>query len=1349
MPDNLESNIEKLRLLHTILKEVEGSLDSSSSAAQNLTSIINNLSQAISEVGKYSVSLEQIEKAITAITSGAGAQVRLGNVGRFRTGEVSQKLGYTPTTDPEEIEFRKFAALESSKSSENLKKLVAEEEKRLTAAIEEEVNKRISLRAQEREEIQRYKESLQSLRDLAAEREQTVTRVVSGTEISEPARIITEETTSRELTDEELNVIGGQKEADEIARNIQHSINQFKDLKVGEDQLKALNKELEDLGIQSDKFTTFKEKVVDADAGIVKISGNIKLASGKLKEFTKYVDENGQMFDKLPEKITYTADKLDSIFGPELSERVRTTAQELGFDPEDIQEPIDQYADGMRRIKFEKENLAGVTERLTLMTDKYGNVLVDTQKRFRTFFSSIRRNIGEMVKWSAAVVVVWGSLRKLNDLVDLAIKNESELANVAIVLGKNTEDLRDIFDSAAKAAAATGESVDGVIEGYTLAYRATAQYSNEAERAAVTQKLLTDALVLSKLSTLDQAKSIDVLVAGLTQLGKSLDQGDELLNKWMATTKASNVDMRTLAESYSIMGTSAENAGLNMDDLNGIVATLAKAFPYSATEVANSARAIISAFQTESAEEELVKFGISIRNSSGEIRDFMELLEEIAMRYQQGIISNADLQGLSRTLVGGVRRGAQFEALIKDFDNIGKVSVASSEAQADAYDALDVKLNTVQTSLTELSNAFQSLAFTLGEEGGVLDILKSLIGVLDEVLGGIEGVIKGLGTAGPLLLGTLAAGGIAGSSGRRSLAGMLGMTVGGLPFLPAKMQTGLQQGIMGKPDLTFATIGIGAQIASNIIEGLENEDLGSALGQVGGNIGGAFVGYLVGGPFGALIGSAIGEGFVENILQYEYDFKNFFDNVFTDAQEKSSEDEGVVDKRAKLEEKAAEQAAKVIPPFEAAIGSALFSGVLGDIGRKFGSKLPEMTEQQYAIYRAGGILSRPQDYTEEEVKNAQELVKIMQEINKLRQQGEGFNAPKEVSEVVREQTRLLKEYESVLAQISKEQKTALREEFLAGQINIRDYKTALDQLASSGDVATQFFVAFGDTFIEMNDNITNAEDAFEAFTKVMTKGAREVYNELVTIVNEIAVLENSLGSLSGADLTAAKEQIASLKVEASELTNALMLEINRSMLKIPSVITLDELNPQDVAAVIARATELSEDEVAAMIENGLIKGFSTIGEVLATLEPFLLQAGENGGYYYAQGFFSKFLDPAFQQLVEEGLIKPVETASRSLKVFDFPSTQWGAIESRMTGLAEMLRSQGFGDVLDYQDYVALFSDNVARPITADLTLLQLAMQELIDVNEKQLQGIYNLPTDASFVVLVVERQLVTQLHMVY
>ena len=85
-------------------------------------------------------------------------------------------------------------------------------------------------------------------------------------------------------------------------------------------------------------------------------------------------------------------------------------------------------------------------------------------------------------------------------------------------------------------------------------------------------------------------------------------------------------------------------------------------------------------------------------------------------------------------------------------------------------------------------------------------------------------------------------------------------------------------------------------------------------------------------------------------------------------------------------------------------------------------------------------------------------------------------------------------------------------------------------------------------------------------------------------------------------------------------------------------------------------------------------------------------------------------------------------------MLDIPSTQRGRLTAALERAARVLESFAPGYQLNPQDLGVIFSDNVTDILHVDMLQLQLALRELVELNRDQLDGIYNLPSDATFFV---------------
>jgi TP901 family phage tail tape measure protein len=84
-------------------------------------------------------------------------------------------------------------------------------------------------------------------------------------------------------------------------------------------------------------------------------------------------------------------------------------------------------------------------------------------------------------------------------------------------------------------------------------------------------------MILSQLAGIEQAEALDTLVGALRQAKLELTDGSQIMDSWIAVSKNANVSINTLASTYAIVGTAAEDAGISFDALNGMAAALAEA----------------------------------------------------------------------------------------------------------------------------------------------------------------------------------------------------------------------------------------------------------------------------------------------------------------------------------------------------------------------------------------------------------------------------------------------------------------------------------------------------------------------------------------------------------------------------------------------------------------------------------------------------------------------------------------------------------------------------------------------------------------------------------------------------
>lgn len=1009
---------------------------------------------------------------------------------------------------------------------------------------------------------------------------------------------------------------------------------------------------------------------------------------------------------------------------------------------------------GLQEMTVISGDAENAGRRMSVRWDEMNNIFQVSQGRFRTFTDAMTRNIAEVAKWSASVAVVYGSIDALNRLVQQAISNQAKLAEVQIVLGTSSENLNGIFREALTIARATGSSVDGVLDSYTDAIRVTAGIADETERFREANKLLSDSLVLSKLGAFEQKEAMDLLIASLNQINSPLSEGSVLLDKWVATTKVAGVGLKDLATAFSITAGAAEIAGIQVggmeDELSGLIAMIAEQFPYEGRELGNRVRALIAGFGDPSRQGTLFNLGVSPVDAEGQIRPWLDIMRELNSLYTQQILTEKQIGDIAGN---NARERNILIASIKNLTRAEMISAETANSSGAAQQALGIQLETVQTAINKMSNAFANLAQTLGTDGGVLEAVTTIVEGLTSLINVLNAVVQATGTAGVALTTFLAGSAIYGSAFKIS-----GGLIGGLSRIPG----GTQRRAVGG-NLTAAAVSEGRfsesglmvesmlsplrTFAGNILPGLIATGINAALieenrtgERVGAQIAGAFVGSFMG-PMGSVIGSQIALGFVEAVEQRR-DFKGIGEEIsqafLLSLTREADTNQSGQQRRENDLDRYLEQTSSERDWFLDI--ADVIAGGLNDFVRFFssGDKGTEYFQR---------LTDRGVDPTI--------LSKIIEEISlgesqigwdRLDQVGDslsrGSATPQEINKLLGD---LLKAQEIVVQNIEKQ------EEWNKSISNLPNNK--IDELNAQLREAWLDDRIDDKTFIERTDRIQNAalqaEGALRAFaqdtplTDLLGVESLEEAKDLLTefyLLADPAVAQKTQTLFNVPEDT--EDKLKAINEQVKEYA-FLVLNAERSNLRLsiddieaPSVIDVADFNSQDeinewLSHADYLATVYTEALAASIAANqGIaIDAAREMAQEMvdAQREIHILYANDMYAPYETAG--KQFLDVARNQIKQQN---QQQRTSFGVQDIDLPSSSWGQIQKTMNYFGSQLGQLGY--IQNKSPQLVKFSDGTMMVKDVDSQLLQLALNELIEVNRDQLEGIYNLPSDASFYV---------------
>ncbi len=1084
-----------------------------------------------------------------------------------------------------------------------------------------------------------------------------------------------------------------------------------------------------------------------------------------------------EQYQKYLDQTKYSLSNITQLLGQVRSKNIEAFAKKQGFGLEDLKTLQVLEPSGAVVAKFNQlDEASNVMRKLEISTDKFGVVTDRTNKRLLSFTDSVIRNTSEVLRWSIGVGIIYGGMAKLQELVTLAIDNEAKLADVTVTLGNAQRAVNDIFADAADVANLAGESINDVLEAYTMTYRAVGGVADPIERTTAANKLLNDSMILNKLSGLDSAESIDVLSGSLRQLqGKeetvsnAFGRGTELLDKWVATTRRANVDLATLATAFSVTGETALSSGMSIEELNAVIAVLSeKIGGLGGKETGNAVRALIGGVYQEQAAEILNRYGIAVKDSSDQMRDFLDISEDIYNLYRSGLISEDQLNKISYVLGGGVRRGQQYRAFLSDQQRIQEIVVAQENATGAAQEALARKTDTTQTAITKLGNSFQTLAQILGTDGGVLDALRAILTISTGLVDAFSKVSSILGSmtvpAAMLALGAMYFRGGSGGEKLASLKGNMGAFTGGLAtnvlsMLPgmgglSKEQTIKTYGGIGglgykmEPATKAATIGerigsatskYGLGILAGSLPALsrygEGDKAGAAI-QVGGAIAGALL--TKGSVIGSVIGSAIAGSFVDATKRKEGEFEEFYKEVFLNSIPKEKDTSKGVGLTP--QEQASSQIFK-----QFGLGFEGFGRWAANLGSKITGESPLEYAYNFASKKniaKSGLLYRGI--------NQENLIPGIEKAGKY--------IPENIPETESAMYKLQKEFEVAFSDyingIAESSRKELQTAMSNREIKPTAYKEELTATYGLEATLSRMFIAINGEQAKTAELTEDNKKIFQEYSDVILNATTEDRDAISTLVTEILDLnkvmeelkgkapevttefgDDSLNAADAAGLAKEKLEELLLVINAVKEANVENLALN---VKFPEIVDLTGYSQQETRMIENLAKQWEKMKMSTGISQGLFTQ-EDVDAMYAALDPFWVQLGDSAKENLTYGIISalqdsSLLDAAANWLEQMGKIAKDEMSSAlDFQTMDVTSGQLYSVLTNQ--YPQMLKTlEGYGYQPDETSIIPVLKDGIVAPLKYDWKIVQYLLSQILDTEKKQLDGLYNLPSDSTFFV---------------
>ena len=378
------------------------------------------------------------------------------------------------------------------------------------------------------------------------------------------------------------------------------------------------------------------------------------------------------------------------------------------------------------------------------------------------FEKSLEASNARVLAFSASAGALYAFQRGVDAIFKSAVNLEKQLADINVILNVSSKNLNKFGNELFSVAKNTAQGFDAVAEAAT-------ELARQGLSVEETLKRTNDALILTRLSGMDAVSAVESLTAALNSFSRAAMDSTTFVSKLAAVDAAFAVSSADLAEAIKRVGSSAQEAGLDIDELIAAVTAAQQITARGGAVIGNSFKTIFTRIQRPRVLKALEELGIKTTDLAGNTRPAMKVMQDLANTFDR----LADSQKSTITqLVGGVFQVNVLKASLRDLNkefSLYKNALDISSSATDEAIRRNEELN--KTVSATLNRTVENLRKTAAEVGGLTlaPVTKKLASSLNKAL---ENFNIGEGIGGKLAEGILGGLGKFFSGGGLALAGV-------------------------------------------------------------------------------------------------------------------------------------------------------------------------------------------------------------------------------------------------------------------------------------------------------------------------------------------------------------------------------------------------------------------------------------------------------------------------------------------------------------------------------------------------------------------------------------------------
>lgn len=495
-----------------------------------------------------------------------------------------------------------------------------------------------------------------------------------------------------------------------------------------------------------------QDKLRDAIEGVARaaVKDNGVLIS-KQEKYNQTIEDARKKQEELTALMERAkGNKSGAVYVIEDNKRVKKTVDDLQKSYNGYTLVIANAEKGLVEVDAALKEQANVQEKANSATEQANGILVTNEQLLRKkaeaeaeaenqrTLDRLKQKITYYTSLAFSIQVV---RRAIREAVQTYKELDESITSIAMVSGLSRDTLWGQIGTYNDLAKELGTTTGEVLNAAKLYYQQGRDTNSVLE-------LTTESLKLAAIAGLETADATNYLTAAVNGFKIEAADAGQVTDVWAQLAAKNAVSVNELAVSISKVASIAQSAGMDIQSTSAFLTQMIATTREAPENLGTALKTIIARFQelkqsgaaledgvdANKVEKALKTVGISLRDATGQFRDFDDVILELSSKWDS---LDRNTQRYIATIAAGSRQQSRFIALVSDYEGLTKIMDEAADAQGAANEQFETYTEGLQASLNRLKASWEGF-YTSLQEGhnlitGLINVASKLVNIFSKL----------------------------------------------------------------------------------------------------------------------------------------------------------------------------------------------------------------------------------------------------------------------------------------------------------------------------------------------------------------------------------------------------------------------------------------------------------------------------------------------------------------------------------------------------------------------------------------------------------------------------------------